>query len=277
MRERVAAPSPVLWHGLCVLCTCRAPRALAEPPPPSVATTRFPSPKPCAPICAPTRGLCRECTPLAAERCHYQVPHSQADVILFRSHAHRLFASTRAAPTTKAAWSPVEITTIPDVDANLNCGALPDSRGIFLVSNAIGSVHPNDRRDPLTIALSADGANFSFVAVVQTCTNLPLLPSTLSNASLPPEEDVVAAAPEHGEPSSTSHALGHARATPIRTTCVARQTTNVRSGPCYPQAVSVVGPGAPPSMRGLYVIASNNVEDVVVSRVPWTQLEVFVL
>ena len=208
---------------------------------------------------------------LGAERCHYEVPNSNVDVILFRSHAHHLFASTRAEPTSRASWSPATITSIPDVDANLNCGSLPESRGVFLVSNAIGAVHPSERRDPLTIALSADGRNFTSVAVVQTCTNLPLLPSTLSNASLPPTTEDAVGMAQMGVDDA-----GHARAldpgSPNRTTCVARQAANVRSGPCYPQAVSVIGPGAPPSMRGLYVIASNNVEDVVVSRIPWEQL-----
>jgi hypothetical protein len=43
-------------------------------------------------------------------------------------------------------------------------------------------------------------------------------------------------------------------------------------GPSYPQALSVVGPGAPESMQGLYVVATNNKEDVVITHVPWDEV-----
>ena len=39
----------------------------------------------------------------------------------------------------------------------------------------------------------------------------------------------------------------------------------------YPQGLSVVAP-APLAMQGLYVVATNNKEDVVVTRVPWAAL-----
>lgn len=53
--------------------------------------------------------------------------------------------------------------------------------------------------------------------------------------------------------------------------CAARQAANRNVGPSYPQGVSVVAP-APASMQGLYVVATNNKEDVVITRVPWTAL-----
>ena len=63
-------------------------------------------------------------------------------------------------------WSAVFNTTIPNDSSNLNAGLLPDSAGVFLVSNAA----PAPIRDPLTIALSKDGLDFSVCKIVQTCT-----------------------------------------------------------------------------------------------------------
>ena len=53
--------------------------------------------------------------------------------------------------------------------------------------------------------------------------------------------------------------------------CKARQAANGNVGPSYPQGVSVVAP-APAAMQGLYVVATNNKEDVVITRVPWAAL-----
>ena len=41
------------------------------------------------------------------------------------------------------------------------------------------------------------------------------------------------------------------------------------TGPSYPQGVVV---SAPPGMAGLYVVATNNKEDVVVAKVPFESL-----
>ena len=54
-------------------------------------------------------------------------------------------------------------------------------------------------------------------------------------------------------------------------TCVKRGPGGASGGPSYPQALSVVAP-APGALRGLYVVATNNKEDVVVVRFPWTAL-----
>ena len=56
-------------------------------------------------------------------------------------------------------------------------------------------------------------------------------------------------------------------------TCKARQARNGNVGPSYPQGLSVVAP-APEAMQGLYVVATNNKEDVVLTRVPWDSLTV---
>lgn len=57
-----------------------------------------------------------------------------------------------------------------------------------------------------------------------------------------------------------------------QSTCKARNSHNKNVGPSYPQALSVVAP-APEAMRGLYVVATNNKEDVIVSHVPWEALD----
>eukprot|EP00911_Craspedida_sp_UC1_P002568 UC1_evm3s1904 len=57
-----------------------------------------------------------------------------------------------------------------------------------------------------------------------------------------------------------------------KTTCKARNPHNGNVGPSYPQGLSVVSP-APESMRGLWVVATNNKEDVVISHVPWAALD----
>jgi len=55
-------------------------------------------------------------------------------------------------------------------------------------------------------------------------------------------------------------------------TCKARNSKNRNVGPSYPQGLSVVSP-APVAMQGLYVVATNNKEDVIVSHVPWAALD----
>ena len=56
-----------------------------------------------------------------------------------------------------------------------------------------------------------------------------------------------------------------------RSTCVARQKANHNVGPSYPQGLTVVDP-APKSVQGFYVVATNNKEDVVVTKVKFSDL-----
>jgi hypothetical protein len=49
------------------------------------------------------------------------------------------------------------------------------------------------------------------------------------------------------------------------------QASNHNVGPSYPQGLSVVSP-APQVLQGLWVVATNNKEDVVVTKVPWAAL-----
>lgn len=162
---------------------------------------------------------------IANERAHYQVPRSSADVLLFRAHSDTLWASVRLDGDTQANWSHIAETTIPNDNSNLNAGALPDGRGVFLVSN----IAPAKLRDPLTVAISSDGYNFTSCNIVQTCTDIL-----------------------DGKAS----------------TCKARQPGNRNKGPSYPQALSVIEP-APATLQGFYVVATNNKEDVIITRVPW--------
>ena len=111
---------------------------------------------------------------LANERSHWTLPRG-GDVLVYRSHASALYASAREPGST--AWSPVELTKLPNDNSNINAGALPGDAGVALVSNAV----PNRIRDPLTVAFARDGLNFAAVRVVASCTLLgPAINSTCS-------------------------------------------------------------------------------------------------
>ena len=52
--------------------------------------------------------------------------------------------------------------------------------------------------------------------------------------------------------------------------CEARYSGSSKNpGPSYPQAVAVT---APPELAALYVVATNNKEDVIVTTGPWAEL-----
>ena len=55
--------------------------------------------------------------------------------------------------------------------------------------------------------------------------------------------------------------------------CTGRRATNHDRGPSYPQALTVVDP-APAAIQGLYVVSTNNKEDVVVTKLPWSSFPV---
>ena len=54
----------------------------------------------------------------------------------------------------------------------------------------------------------------------------------------------------------------------LRSRCKARQKANKNVGPSYPQGLSVVAP-APAALVGLWVVATNNKEDVLATHVGW--------
>ena len=126
-------------------------------------------------------------------------------------------------------------------------GVLPDGRGIFLLSNAA----PAHVRDPLTVSLAAQLA-------------LRLLPQSLTKGQIALSKDGYDFSVCKIVQTCTALAGGD-------TTCKTRNPKNHNVGPSYPQGVSVVAP-APAAMRGLYVVATNNKEDVVVTKVPWDSL-----
>ena len=129
-------------------------------------------------------------------------------------------------PEPLARWSQQSPTEIPDVDANLNAGVLPDGR-IYLTSNACPK--SSNGRDPLTVSVSADGWNFDRSVGVMSCAKL----------------------------GKTER-------------CGPRMKGRSKDkGPSYPQAVAVTSPA---NMSGLYVVATNNKEDVWVARVPFARL-----
>lgn len=121
------------------------------------------------------------------------------------------------------------LTNIPNDNSNLNAGALPDGR-IYLVHNPVTPANGKSwYRDPITVATSLDGYNFTQVGVVMTCTDLS------SESVCSPRFD------------------GHSK----------------NPGPSYPQAVTVVDPSHP-ELNGFYVAASNNKEDIWVTKLNFT-------
>jgi len=166
---------------------------------------------------------------LANERTHWMIPagaaYGGADVLLYRCHAGAFYASTRPGPT--GSWSDISLTNIPNDNTNANASPLPGGR-VMLALNAL----PNAIRDPLVLAVSQDGLDFSSAGVVMTCTDIGVANSTCGGRG------------SHDSP-----------------------------GPSYPQAMAVVAP-APEAMQGVYVVATNNKQDVVLARLPFEALPV---
>jgi hypothetical protein len=159
-----------------------------------------------------------------AEYTHYTVPNSTTEVILHRTKKHHMAFTFRPHPLDT--WSALMDTDIPDVDANLNAGRLPDGR-IYLVSNACPK--NADGRDPLTVSTSTNGWDFNRSVGVMSCKQLG------------------------GTEKCGPRIAGKAK----------------DKGPSYPQGVAVTSPA---SVSGLYVVATNNKEDVWVVRVPFSAL-----
>ena len=190
------------------------------------------------------------------ERAFYHSEGLGRDVILYRSQADSFsfYASTRPSFSAGAAsgtasgaasgtgaragaaaaasdWSLPQATNIPNVKSNLDAGLLADGR-VFLASNPVlppaGSTD-DSFRDPVTLATSSDGgASFDRAGVALTCLDMP----------------------------------GHGR----ETTCNCSFAHDENKGVSYPQGLVVVAP-APEHLRGTYVAATNNKEDVWVTKV----------
>jgi hypothetical protein len=179
--------------------------------------------------CEACVGSCGNTT--RCERTHYHLPDGRGEIILergFPNSGHRgRFHFTFSKRSLGSEWTPDALTDIPDVDANLNAGVLPDGR-IFLASNACPENGQGNGRDPLTVATSADGFAFDYAVAVMSCEAL-----------------------HQCGPRVPGRSKGH--------------------GPSYAQGVTVTG-GENKAAAGLYVVATNNKEDVVVSFVPFTSL-----
>lgn len=88
---------------------------------------------------------------------------TQVDVLLYRNNKKKLYASTRTGMN--GTWTTPVATNIPDDNANINAGLLPDGR-IYLVSNAMPQ---SSKRDPLFVTTSVDGWQFNQTNVVAAC------------------------------------------------------------------------------------------------------------
>ena len=129
-------------------------------------------------------------------------------------------------------------------NSNLNGGPLPDGR-VYLVHNPVtpkkkthgmglGGDHPSGR-DPVTLATSKDGFDFDSVGVAMTCTNLTSVSGGVHTTNCKPRFE------------------GKSK----------------NAGPSYPQALTVVAP-APEEHRGFYVAASNNKEDIWITKLDYS-------
>jgi hypothetical protein len=109
---------------------------------------------------------------ISNERTHFEVPGRDSTVLLYRSTVGtlNLHASVRSHPD--AAWVGPLLTNIPDDNANLNAGPLPDGR-VYLLSNAM----PNLVRDPLYLSTSKSGWSFNATTALVSC-NLPIFSSS---------------------------------------------------------------------------------------------------
>lgn len=163
------------------------------------------------------------------ERTHWRAADG-ADVLLYRSHERRLYASVR--PSGAAAGWPVPLpTNISDDVANINAGNFPSSHGLdgrpFLVSNAMITII----RDPLYLSTAPDGFRLTTVAAIGTCADAAVF-------------------------ASPAQPWG----------CLYRHAGGSKEGGLqYPQTVIVT---EPTSAAGFYVIVSQNKEDIWVAKTP---------
>jgi hypothetical protein len=211
---------------------------------------------------------------IANERAHYTVPAAGAnrgvsDVIVYRSHANALYASVRMDGKTQGNWSEIGLTDIPNDNSNLNAGVSACAHSASLQSPSSCSM--------LRLLLLS-----SYVVLF---VRLPLVHVVYSQM-LPDKKGVFIVS--NGAPNKIRDPLTLAtsadgfdfdRCRVVQTctkllknsTCKARQKKNRNVGPSYPQAVSVVSP-APASVQGLYVVATNNKEDVIITKLLWADV-----
>eukprot|EP00040_Diaphanoeca_grandis_P018939 m.99701 g.99701 ORF g.99701 m.99701 type:complete len:474 (+) comp27180_c1_seq2:174-1595(+) len=178
-------------------------------------------------------------TAIGNERAHYVVPSNNSsatlpDVILYRSGlVPQLFASVRTTPGQKS-WPTPQLTNIPNDESNLNTGALPDGR-VYLVNNAVVTPKVN----------SSVNANLK---------------------TLRYRDPVTIATSRDGYTFANPLAVISCTSLPNNSTCSPRFAGGGKNpGPSYPQGLTVVNP-APPTQIGFYVVATNNKEDVWITK-----------
>eukprot|EP01084_Bolivina_argentea_P050637 93132_1 len=165
------------------------------------------------------------------ERSHYILPAHDMDVILYRDSNHTsaiLYTSIRNITNASkdnfisGNWTYPQATNIPNDISNINCGYLPDKR-IYLLSNPVKPINQTHPTGRDPLTITTSKDGIIFDKIGVVMTCTDL--------------------------SKTS-------------TCHARyQGESKNPGPSYPQGVTVVDP-APIELQGIYVVATNNKEDV---------------
>eukprot|EP01084_Bolivina_argentea_P050635 93130_1 len=173
------------------------------------------------------------------ERTHYILPSENKDVILYRQSKYELYASIRNITMDVndnkifGNWSYPKLTNIPNDDTNLNCGALPNGK-IYLLSNP---VYPNATNNSFHSPKKRD----------------PITLATSIDGYVFGKVGVIMTCTNL---SATSN-------------CVARyEGKGQNNGPSYPQGITIIDP-APENVQGLYVVASNNKEDIFITHIPF--------
>ena len=176
-------------------------------------------------------------SPSWRERTHWSVPHKQnEDVIVYRSPGSALCYSVRSG--VGGDWSVPRTSKLADIHSNTNAGTLPDGRVYLLHNPVLGDPPPGTERDPLVLSLSSDGYRFDQAFVALSCRLPPVAPTKVSckNAVACP------------------HLGCHPR----------NRVGGAAPGPQSPQGLVHKGQ--------LFVILSNNKEDIWVERIPLSAL-----
>ena len=176
-------------------------------------------------------------SPSWRERTHWLVPHKKnEEVIVYRSPGSALCYSVRSG--VGGDWSVPRTSKLADIHSNTNAGTLPDGRVYLLHNPVLGDPPPGTERDPLVLSLSSDGYRFDQAFVALSCRLPPVAPTKVSckNAVTCP------------------HLGCHPR----------NRVGGAAPGPQYPQGLVHKGQ--------LFVILSNNKEDIWVERIPLSAL-----
>ena len=180
---------------------------------------------------------------IANERTHFSSPDGTTEAILYRAENHLLWASTRnvSSSSTSKDWATIAVTDIPNDNSNLNAGALPDGR-VYLLHNPV-----TPAPTPELGGKSGHGGSH---------------PSQRDPITVTTSKDGVTF-------DSASVAMTCTDLDAV-TGCLPRfEGKSKNAGPSYPQGVTVTAP-APKELRGFYVGASVNKEDIWVVKLDFS-------